>query len=79
MQRLTGQSVVEFIRDIRPGRVTQRLTSTLLLVADVACQAGPQDLKHFRLVFQNLHQTLPFEYARQHRAGESAAAPTASI
>ena len=76
---ITGQSVVEFIRDIRLKRVAQLLTSTPLRVSDVAYQVGTQDLKHFRTVFQNLHKMSPSKYARQHRGGESVAGPMASI
>ncbi|GAB2721536.1 hypothetical protein GCM10011495_29250 [Hymenobacter frigidus] len=79
VKSITGQSVVEFIRDIRLKRAAQLLTSTSLRVSDVAYQVGMQDLKHFRTVFQNLHKMSPSEYARQHRSGESVAAPTASI
>ena len=79
MKSITGQSVVEFIRDIRLKRAAQLLTSTFLRVSDVAYQVGMQDLKHFRTVFQNLHKMSPSEYAKQHRGGESVAGPTASI
>ena len=76
---ITGQSVVEFIRDIRLKRVAQLLTSTPLRVSDVAYQVGTQDLKHFRTVSQNLHKMSPPEYARQHRGGKLVAGPMVSI
>ena len=79
VKSITGQSVVEFIRDIRLKRAAQLLTSTSLRVSDVAHQVGMQDLKHFRTVFQNLHKMSPSEYARQHRGGESVAGLMASI
>ena len=79
VKSITGQSVVEFIRDIRLKRAAQLLTSTSLRVSDVAYQVGMQDLKHFRTVFQNLHKLSPSEYAKQHRSGEPVAGPTSLI
>ena len=65
----TGQSAVEFIRDVRLRRAAQLLATTLLRVSDVAYQVGMQDLKHFRTVFQNQFKMPPSEYAKQHRSG----------
>ena len=78
VKSITGQSVVEFIRDIRLKRAAQLLANTHLRVSDVTYQVGMQDLKHFRTVFQNLYKMSPSEYAKQHRGGERAADPVAS-
>jgi AraC-like DNA-binding protein len=66
----TGQSAVEFIRDVRLRRAAQLLAGTAMRVSDVAYQVGMQDLKYFRTMFQNLHKLSPSEYARQHRGTE---------
>jgi signal transduction histidine kinase/ligand-binding sensor domain-containing protein/DNA-binding response OmpR family regulator len=70
VKSITGQSVVEFIRDIRMKRAAQLLAGTQLRVSDVAYQVGMQDLKHFRTVFQKIYHLSPSEYAKQHRSGE---------
>ncbi len=70
VKSITGQSVVEFIRDVRMKRAAQLLTTTNLRVSDVAYQVGLQDLKHFRTVFRKLYNVSPSEYAKQHRGGE---------
>lgn len=75
VKSITGQSGVEFIRDIRMKRAAQLLASTQMRVADVAYQVGLQDLKHFRTVFQKLYNLSPSEYAKQHRGNESIIEP----
>ena len=70
IKSLTGQSAVEFIRDVRLKRAAQLLTSTGLRVSDVAYQVGFQDLKHFRTIFQKNYGMPPSEYAKQHRGGK---------
>ena len=77
VKSITGQSVVEFIRDVRLKRAAQLLAGTQLRVSNITYQVGMQDLKHFRTVFQNLYKMSPSEYARQHRAREPAADPAA--
>ncbi|GAC1370265.1 MAG: two-component regulator propeller domain-containing protein [Hymenobacter sp.] len=77
VKSITGQSVVEFIRDIRMKRAAQLLASTPMRVSDVAYQVGLQDLKHFRTVFQKLFSLSPSEYAKQHRGSEPIAELTA--
>lgn len=73
VKSITGQSVVEFIRDIRMKRAAQLLAGGRLRVSDVAYQVGMQDLKHFRTVFQKIYNMSPSEYAKQHRGGEQSA------
>jgi signal transduction histidine kinase/ligand-binding sensor domain-containing protein/DNA-binding response OmpR family regulator len=70
VKSITGQSVVEFIRDVRLKRAAQLLAGTQLRISDVAYQVGIQDLKHFRTMFQKLYGMSPSEYAKQHRGGE---------
>jgi AraC-like DNA-binding protein len=72
IKSLTGQTAVEFIRDVRLKRAAQLLASTQLRVSEVAFEVGIENAKYFRQVFQKLFGMTPSDYARQHRG---AAAP----
>ncbi|GAB2526723.1 hybrid sensor histidine kinase/response regulator transcription factor [Spirosoma aerophilum] len=72
IKAMTGQSVVEFIRDVRIKRAAQLLATTSLRVSEIANQVGFDDLKHFRKTFQSVYTLSPSEYARQHREGATA-------
>ena len=63
----TGQTAVEFIRDVRMKRAAQLLTQTQLRVSEVAFQVGITDEKYFRKTFQKIYGVVPSEYIRQHR------------
>ncbi|WP_375447558.1 two-component regulator propeller domain-containing protein [uncultured Fibrella sp.] len=67
IKAITGQSAVEFIRDVRMKRAAQLLATSHLRIAEIAHQVGFEDLKHFRKTFQNLYGMSPSDYARQHR------------
>ncbi|GAB4056069.1 two-component regulator propeller domain-containing protein [Spirosoma litoris] len=67
IKAITGQSVVEFIRDVRMKRAAQLLTTTSLRVSEIANQVGFEDLKHFRKTFQSLYTLSPSDYAKQYR------------
>ncbi|GAB3754220.1 hybrid sensor histidine kinase/response regulator transcription factor [Spirosoma pomorum] len=67
LKAITGQSVIEFIRDVRMKRAAQLLTDSNLRVSEIAEQVGIDDLKHFRKTFQGVYNVSPSEYARQHR------------
>jgi signal transduction histidine kinase/ligand-binding sensor domain-containing protein/DNA-binding response OmpR family regulator len=67
IKSITGQSVVEFIRDIRIKRAAQLLAATTHRVSEVANLVGFEDIKHFRKTFQELYEISPSEYIRQHR------------
>lgn len=67
IKAISGQSVVEFIRDIRMKRAAQLLATTSFRVSEVANLVGFEDIKHFRKTFQSLHSVSPSEYIRQHR------------
>jgi DNA-binding response OmpR family regulator len=67
IKSITGQTVVEFIRDVRLKRAAQLLTQTTLRVSEVGFEVGIENAKYFRQVFQKLYGTTPSEYARQHR------------
>ena len=73
LKSISGQTVVEFIRDVRLKRAAQLLTQTTMRVSEVAFEVGIENAKYFRQVFQKLYGTTPSEYAKQHRgaaAGE---------
>lgn len=65
IKAITGQSVVEFIRDIRMKRAAQLLTSGTLRVSEVAAQVGMEDIKHFRKTFQSVYNLSPSDYTKQ--------------
>ncbi len=70
LKSITGQTVVEFIRDVRMKRAAQLLAGTNIRVSDVAYQVGIEDVKYFRKMFQKLYNVPPSEYARQFRNAE---------
>ena len=70
---LTGQTAVEFIRDVRLKRAAQLLTSSQLLVSEVAYEVGIEDTRYFSKSFQKLFGQTPSDYARQHRGARTEA------
>ncbi|MBC6611135.1 response regulator [Hymenobacter sp. BT507] len=74
IKSITGQTVVEFIRDVRMKRAAQLLAGTTMRVSEVAFQVGIEDAKYFRKMFQKIYSVTPSEYARQHRQSKEAAA-----
>jgi signal transduction histidine kinase/ligand-binding sensor domain-containing protein/DNA-binding response OmpR family regulator len=72
IKSITGQTAVEFIRDVRLKRAAQLLASTTMRVSEVAFEVGIENAKYFRQVFQKLFGMTPSDYARQQRG---AAAP----
>ncbi|OUJ76280.1 hybrid sensor histidine kinase/response regulator transcription factor [Hymenobacter crusticola] len=67
IKSITGQTVVEFIRDVRMKRAAQLLAHTQMRVSEVAFQVGIEDAKYFRKAFQKIFNVSPSEYAKQHR------------
>ncbi len=67
IKALTGQSVVEFIRDVRLKRAAQLLSHGNLRVAEVALMVGIEDVKYFRKMFQQTYEISPSEYAKKAR------------
>ena len=61
---LTGQSVIEFIKDVRLKRAAQLLTTKQYRVSEVAFMVGMEDLKNFRNSFQKLYGVAPSEYGK---------------
>jgi signal transduction histidine kinase/ligand-binding sensor domain-containing protein/DNA-binding response OmpR family regulator len=75
IKSITGQTAVEFIRDVRMKRAAQLLASTNLRVSDIAFQVGVEDAKYFRKTFQKIYGMAPSEYAKQHRQRHAAVLP----
>ena len=72
---ITGQTAVEFIRDVRMKRAAQLLAQTQMRVSEVAFEVGVEDAKYFRRMFQKIYNLSPSEYAKQHRHNGAAATP----
>ncbi|TGE04684.1 hybrid sensor histidine kinase/response regulator transcription factor [Hymenobacter fodinae] len=70
---ITGQTAVEFIRDVRMKRAAQLLAQTTMRVSEVAFQVGVEDAKYFRKTFQKIFGVAPSEYAKQHRRSREVA------
>lgn len=66
IKSITGQSVVEFIRDIRLKRAAQLLRESKMRVSEVAFTVGIEDMKYFRKVFRNIYKMSPSEYGKHH-------------
>jgi signal transduction histidine kinase/DNA-binding response OmpR family regulator/sugar lactone lactonase YvrE len=62
---LTGQSVIEFIKDVRLKRAAQLLSTKQYRVSEVAFMVGMEDLKNFRNSFQKLYGVPPSEYGKK--------------
>jgi DNA-binding response OmpR family regulator len=74
IKSITGQTAVEFIRDVRMKRAAQLLAQTQMRVSEVAFEVGIEDAKYFRKAFHKIYNVSPSEYAKQHRQGREAAA-----
>ena len=67
VKQITGQTTVEFIRDVRMKRAAQLLTHSQLRISEIAFQVGVENVKYFRKTFQKIYGMAPSEYAKQHR------------
>jgi signal transduction histidine kinase/ligand-binding sensor domain-containing protein/DNA-binding response OmpR family regulator len=64
LKNLTGQSVIEFIKDVRLKRAAQLLSTKQYRVSEVAMMVGMEDLKNFRSSFQKLYGVTPSEFGK---------------
>jgi AraC-like DNA-binding protein len=62
IKSLTGQTAVEFIRNIRLKRAAQLLRQQKLTVAEVTYDVGFNDLQYFRTCFKKQFGLSPSEY-----------------
>ncbi|TDE11268.1 hybrid sensor histidine kinase/response regulator transcription factor [Dyadobacter psychrotolerans] len=76
VKNITGQSVIEFIKDIRLKRAAQLLTNEHARVSEIALMVGIEDPKNFRISFQKLYNMSPSQYAKAHRGELMAEATT---
>jgi len=67
VKNITGQSVIEFIKDIRLKRAAQLLTNEHARISEIALMVGIEDPKNFRVSFQKLYNMSPSQYAKMHR------------
>jgi AraC-like DNA-binding protein len=64
LKNLTGQSVVEFIRDVRLKKAAQLLSTGKFRITEVMDHVGIEDYKYFRSAFQKLYHVTPSEFAK---------------
>ncbi|MCE7043225.1 hybrid sensor histidine kinase/response regulator transcription factor [Dyadobacter sp. CY312] len=69
VKNMTGQSVIEFIKDIRLKRAAQLLANGNARISEIALMVGIEDPKNFRVSFQKVYNMSPSQYARFHREG----------
>jgi len=75
IKQITGQTTVEFIRDVRMKRAAQLLTQSQLRISEIAFQVGVENVKYFRKTFQKIYGMAPSEYAKQYRPDRGASLP----
>jgi len=78
IKSISGQTAVEFIRDVRLKRAAQLLAQTTMRVSEIAFEVGIEDAKYFRKAFQKIYNLTPSDYAKQHRPGTGPAPAAAS-
>jgi len=67
IKSITGQTVIEFIKDIRLKRAAQLLKNQHARVSEVAFMVGIEDPKNFRVSFQKRYGMSPSQYAGAQR------------
>ncbi|GAB3573794.1 hybrid sensor histidine kinase/response regulator transcription factor [Spirosoma luteolum] len=75
LKSTTGQSVIEFINDIRMKRAAQLLRTGRLRITEVCELVGLEDPRHFRKAFQQRYGMSPSEYSRQPQPDPTDATP----
>jgi signal transduction histidine kinase/ligand-binding sensor domain-containing protein/DNA-binding response OmpR family regulator len=65
VKALTGQTVNDFIKNIRLKRAAQLLEHQHLTIAEVTYKVGFTDLQHFRACFKKLFGVTPSQYAQR--------------
>ena len=67
IKSLTGYTPVEFIKDIRIKRAAQLISSSQLLIKEIAFMTGFLDMKYFSKSFKNKYGVTPMEYRKQNK------------
>ncbi|WP_057940256.1 two-component regulator propeller domain-containing protein [Algoriphagus resistens] len=70
IKALTGQTAVEFIRNIRLKRAAQLLKHQQFNVSEVTYEVGFNDLQYFRTCFKKQFGVSPSEYAKKNPEGK---------
>jgi len=65
IKALTGQSLIEFVRDLRLKRAAQLLGQNKLRVTEICYQVGFTDRRYFSQVFKKKFGITPSEFARK--------------
>jgi signal transduction histidine kinase/ligand-binding sensor domain-containing protein/DNA-binding response OmpR family regulator len=66
IKALTGQSLVEFVRDYRLKRGAQLITQYELSITEACYKVGFTDRKYFSQIFKQKFGMTPTEYAKKH-------------
>jgi signal transduction histidine kinase/ligand-binding sensor domain-containing protein/DNA-binding response OmpR family regulator len=67
IKSITGQTVIEFIRDVRLKNAAQLLKNPYVRISEVASMVGMEDVRNFRIFFQKRYDMLPSVYAKTYR------------
>ncbi|MEO6686916.1 MAG: response regulator, partial [Dyadobacter sp.] len=67
IKSITGQTVIEFIRDVRLKNAAQLLKNPHVRISEVASMVGMEDVRNFRIFFQKRYDSLPSVYAKTFR------------
>jgi signal transduction histidine kinase/ligand-binding sensor domain-containing protein/DNA-binding response OmpR family regulator len=70
IKNVTGQSAIEFIKDVRLKRAAQLLSGQQTRISEVAFMVGIEDPKNFRVSFQKLFNMTPSQYVKMHRSSQ---------
>lgn len=62
LKALTGQSITEFIKELKLKRAAQLISETKLTISEIAFTLGFNDLKYFRKSFKKQFNVLPSQY-----------------
>jgi signal transduction histidine kinase/ligand-binding sensor domain-containing protein/DNA-binding response OmpR family regulator len=63
LKALSGQSLVEFVRDIRLKRAAQLLAQNKLSITEICYQVGFTDRRYFSQIFKKKYGKTPTDYA----------------
>lgn len=69
LKAITGQTPLQFVRDIKMGEAQKMLTQHTASVSDVARRLGYSDREHFARVFREVTGQLPSEVRRNTEMG----------
>lgn len=65
LKSITGQTPLQFIRDVKMDEARRLLQSRSATVADIAQRLGYSDREHFSRIFREVTGQLPSEWQKQ--------------